>query len=41
MNLAGKILKNLAAARDHRQETEKRSAALWLSSAALLVILLI
>ena len=40
--LAGKILeKNLAAARDHRQETEKRSAALWLSSAALLVILLI
>ena len=31
----------LAAARDHRQETEKRSAALWLSSAALLVILLI
>ena len=38
----GKILeKNLAAARDHRQETEKRSAALWLSSAALLVILLI
>ena len=42
LNLAGKILeKNLAAARDHRQETEKRSAALWLSSAALLVILLI
>jgi len=32
---------DLAAARDHRQETEKRSAALWLSSAALLVILLI
>ena len=42
LTLAGKILeKNLAAARDHRQETEKRSAALWLSSAALLVILLI
>ena len=42
LTLAGRILeKNLAAARDHRQETEKRSAALWLSSAALLVILLI
>ena len=42
LTLAGRILeKNLAAARDHRQEMEKRSAALWLSSAALLVILLI
>ena len=38
LNLAGKILEKN---RDHRQETEKRSAALWLSSAALLVILLI
>ena len=32
---------DLELTRDRRQETEKRSAALWLSGAALLVILLI
>ena len=39
--LAGLVCVLMLMARDHRQETEKRSAALWLSSAALLVILLI
>ena len=42
IQLTGNLLeKRLAAARDRRQETEKRSGALWLSGAALLVILLI
>ena len=35
------LRKDLELTRDRRQETEKRSAALWLSGAALLVILLI
>ena len=42
MLLTGRLLrKDLEAARDRRPETEKRSGALWLSGAALLVILLI
>ena len=42
IQLTSKLLeKRLAAARDRRQETEKQSGALWLSGAALLVILLI
>ena len=35
------LRKDLELTRDRRQEMEKRSAALWLSGAALLVILLI
>lgn len=42
ISLTNKSLrKDLELTRDRRQETEKRSAALWLSGAALLVILLI